>query len=112
MFTIGIFSTHLPYVAFVFFYALFFLFGVRDYSSAEPNAKEKNYCVEILADPVTQADLQQSAMDGRDFHYYDSEKTADISRFDFKTSLFYPLAEQAESYLYCFFPHCRPPPVA
>ncbi len=30
MFTIGIFSTHLPYIAFVFFYAFFFFFNIHD----------------------------------------------------------------------------------
>lgn len=29
MFTVGIFTTHIPYIAFVVFYAFFFLFGVN-----------------------------------------------------------------------------------
>lgn len=29
MFTVGIFTTHFPYIAFVVFYAFFFLFGVK-----------------------------------------------------------------------------------
>jgi hypothetical protein len=33
MFTIGIFTTHLPYIAFVVFYAFFLFFGVNKASS-------------------------------------------------------------------------------
>ena len=35
MFTFGIFSTHLPYIAFVFFYAFFFLSGIQKASAGE-----------------------------------------------------------------------------
>lgn len=112
MFTIGIFSTHLPYVAFVFFYALFFLFGIRDHSAAGPAGKDKKICIEIMADAAAPSDVQKSAMDGMDDLWNDSGETADISRFDFKTLLFYPRDEQAKSCLYCFSLYSRPPPLA
>jgi hypothetical protein len=35
MFTIGIFTTHIPYIAFVAFYAFFVLFGVGKASSGD-----------------------------------------------------------------------------
>lgn len=35
MFTVGIYSTHLPYIAFVLFYAVFFLFGIEKESAGE-----------------------------------------------------------------------------
>ena len=43
MFTIGIFSTHLPYIAFVFFYAFFFLFNYQD-KPAEDTLKKESAC--------------------------------------------------------------------
>jgi hypothetical protein len=42
MFTVGIFTTHLPYIAFVFFYAFFFLIGIQNSSDENP-IKEKHY---------------------------------------------------------------------
>jgi hypothetical protein len=39
MFTIGIFSTHLPYIAFVFFYAFFFLINFQQNPEGELNKK-------------------------------------------------------------------------
>jgi hypothetical protein len=41
MFTVGIFTTHLPYIAFVFFYAFFFLIGIQNNSDENP-VKEKH----------------------------------------------------------------------
>jgi hypothetical protein len=41
MFTVGIFSTHLPYLAFVFFYAYFFIFGVQKATNGELSSGEK-----------------------------------------------------------------------
>ena len=35
MFPIGLFSTHIPYIAFVLFYAVFFLFGIEKASAGE-----------------------------------------------------------------------------
>jgi len=46
MFTVGIFSTHLPYLAFVFFYAWFMLFGVQKASNGELSAVEKSCLTE------------------------------------------------------------------
>jgi len=43
MFTIGIFSTHLPYIAFVFFYAFFFFFNYQD-KPAEDIIKKESAC--------------------------------------------------------------------
>ena len=42
MFTVGIFSTHLPYLAFVFFYAWFILFGIQEVSNGERETIEKS----------------------------------------------------------------------
>jgi hypothetical protein len=41
MFTVGLFSTHIPYIAFVFFYAFFFLFGIQKAHAGELSGTEK-----------------------------------------------------------------------
>jgi hypothetical protein len=41
MFTFGIFSTHLPYIAFVLFYGFFFLVGIEKASAGEMGEGEK-----------------------------------------------------------------------
>jgi hypothetical protein len=51
MFTIGIFTTHLPYIAFVVFYAFFLLFGVNKASSGEIQWGENNL---VLKAPATE----------------------------------------------------------
>jgi hypothetical protein len=43
MFTVGIFTTHIPYIAFVVFYAWFLLFGIGKAASGEIETGEK-YC--------------------------------------------------------------------
>lgn len=41
MFTIGIFTTHIPYIAFVFFYAFFFLVGIQKAHAGELSDTDK-----------------------------------------------------------------------
>ena len=51
MFTIGIFTTHIPYVAFVVFYAFFFLFGIRDDAAVTLQKREvPNLCELAVSD--------------------------------------------------------------
>ena len=49
MFTFGIFTTHLPYVALVVFYAYFWIIGVNKASSGELQTAESNILIEISA---------------------------------------------------------------
>lgn len=49
MFTIGIFTTHLPYIALVVFYAFFWVFGVNKASTGELNSGKSLLSVEISA---------------------------------------------------------------
>ncbi|HPF50671.1 MAG TPA: hypothetical protein PK335_03805 [Draconibacterium sp.] len=46
MFTVGIFTTHIPYVAFVVFYAYFLIFGVEKASKGEINTQAKSITAE------------------------------------------------------------------
>jgi hypothetical protein len=50
MFTLGIFTTHLPYIALVMFYAFFWIFGVNKASSGELQLSENKITFEIVAE--------------------------------------------------------------
>lgn len=112
MFTIGIFTTHLPYIAFVVFYAFFLLFGVNKASSGEIQLSENNL---VLKAPETLFSEAEAA----EFSSYSYHEEAGIFSagtaefFVFKENIqhaaFYP-----ENIRQCYFSQalfCRPPPV-
>lgn len=47
MFTFGIFTTHLPYVAVVAFYAYFLIFGVNKATNGEIESNEAGFRIEL-----------------------------------------------------------------
>jgi len=47
MFTVGIFTTHFPYIAFVVFYAYIFLFGVNVPATEEVQITESKFKIEL-----------------------------------------------------------------
>ena len=47
MFTVGIFTTHFPYIAFVVFYAFFFLFGVNAPVEEEVQISDSKFKIEL-----------------------------------------------------------------
>jgi hypothetical protein len=49
MFTFGIFTTHIPYIAFVVFYAYFLIFGVEKASKGEIQAPGNTFKTELQA---------------------------------------------------------------
>jgi hypothetical protein len=112
MFTIGIFSTHLPYIAFVVFYAYFLLFGVNKASSGEIQWGDSSI---VLKAPEKEV-AETGSADISNFHFHDaagifSPETAEF--FVFKENIqhasFYP-----ENIRQCFFSQAlfsRPPPV-
>ncbi|SHF78988.1 hypothetical protein SAMN05444274_10949 [Mariniphaga anaerophila] len=66
MFTIGIFTTHIPYIAFAVFYAFFLLFGVNKASSGEIDWGENNIVFKAQAvDIFSEADTANFS----NFHY-------------------------------------------
>lgn len=71
MFTIGIFTTHLPYIAFVAFYAFFLIFGVNKASSGEIQWGENNLVLKAPAGELNETDAA-------DFSYYHSYEKAGI----------------------------------
>lgn len=66
MFTVGIFSTHLPYIAFVFFYAYFFIFGIQKATNGELSNDEKTLLTEARVIDHFDTTSQQYS-----FHYAD-----------------------------------------
>lgn len=59
MFTFGIFSTHLPYIAMVAFYAYFLIFGVNQSSKGKIQIAEKSHTVQVHinnSDEIIKAD--------------------------------------------------------
>ncbi|MCA1759507.1 MAG: hypothetical protein LC658_07040 [Bacteroidales bacterium] len=112
MFTIGIFTTHLPYIAFVVFYAFFLLFGVNKASSGEIQWGENNIILKAPAEEIAEvnfADFSKS-------HHHEgagifSPGTADFFVFkeNIQNAAFYP-----ENIRQCYFSQAlfsRPPPV-
>jgi hypothetical protein len=112
MFTIGIFSTHIPYVAFVFFYALFFLFSFQKVSSCEPEGNEKTISMEISFTSIVQQGLQDEPPNSTDYHFYTSFGRRETFNFDQKTHLLFLLTEEADSFFFCLAQFSRPPPAA
>jgi len=47
MFTVGIFTTHIPYIAFVVFYAFFFLFGINAPIEEEVQVADNKFNIEL-----------------------------------------------------------------
>lgn len=112
MFTIGIFTTHLPYIAFVVFYAFFLLFGVNKASTGEIQWGENNLVMKASATDFVETEAA-------DFSKSQSHEGAGIFSpgiadfFVFKENIqhtaFYP-----ENIRQCYFPQAlfsRPPPV-
>lgn len=112
MFTVGIFTTHIPYVAFVVFYAWLLLFGIDKAASGEIETGEK-YCktewfTEKLFNDVDSKPAQSQLI---------SETGINNIRFEallFKQKLTFPeyhFITHFQEY-YCSSVFCRPPPVA
>jgi len=112
MFTIGIFSTHIPYIAFVLFYAYFFVAGINKAVAGEIPPDENFHKTEIYASENF-VDLE---IDTYHFFCDISERTrsAWFEDFLFKRKVKIPefsyTGFRKEIYFESSF--CRPPPVA
>jgi hypothetical protein len=112
MFTIGIFTTHLPYIAFVVFYAFFLLFGVNKASSGEIQWGESSIILKAPTEEIAEASFA-------DFSKSQSQKGAGIFSpgtadfFVFKENIqhtsFYP--ENIRRWYFSQALFSRPPPV-
>lgn len=77
MFTVGIFTTHIPYVAFVVFYAYFVIFGVEKASEGEIQSSEKNFLTEYQVSTHLNSDDQSNF----NYHSYFDGATDFVSCF-------------------------------
>lgn len=112
MFTIGIFSTHIPYIAFLLFYAYFFVAGINKAVAGEIPSDENFHKTEIYASE-SYVDLDIDT-----YHFFcnfsENAKSACFEDFLFKRKINYPeysyIGFRSEFYSDSNF--CRPPPVA
>jgi hypothetical protein len=112
MFTVGIFSTHIPYIAFVVFYAYFFISGVNKTLSGEIQSGENVLETEWYA--------QENYLDSDAGAYHYNGKISGAFKYDkpedfpFTRKINYP--EYSDTVFrgdfYSFSLFCRPPPVA
>lgn len=82
MFTVGIFTTHIPYVAFVVFYAYFLIFGVEKASKGEIQTPGKKFTTEYQV-------VKHVNADDVSYYYYqgDFDRTNNCVSFLFKPKI-------------------------
>ena len=111
MFTVGIFSTHIPYIAFVLFYAYFLVTGVNKAVAGEISSGEEICKTEIYANDTfvsSKIDTYHFFCDISDFSKYNGFET-----FHYKQKIKYQeysVKIPTEYYSASLFN--RPPPVA
>jgi len=66
MFTFGIFTTHIPYIAFVVFYAYFLIFGVEKASKGEIQAPGNTIMAEMHS-------MHHVSMDDQACYFYQTD---------------------------------------
>jgi hypothetical protein len=110
MFTFGIFSTHLPYLAFVFIYAIFFFFGIQK-ASGEQSAIENRNDI-LLIKTVSKTD-HSYRYDFSSFHGHNDGKLQ-LTDFKFPLRKIIKIIQRDENkilYSELFSAlYCRPPP--
>ncbi|MFV0593427.1 MAG: hypothetical protein ACK5M7_18790 [Draconibacterium sp.] len=110
MFTFGIFTTHIPYLAFLFFYAYLFLFGVEKAGDGTIRVAEKSQSIEFNLNSQHKIYLPDQA-----YHFDNQNKKEEYTLLPqvfekphrkgrFKHSLY--KQDSNQGYLFC-----RPPPV-
>ena len=114
MFTLGIFTTHIPYIALVVFYAFFWLFGVNHASAGESHPKEKVVAIKQPANIMVAAYDCRNSIDIRSLLDTNFLTPESKNAFHLPEKLihneFYIEENSAFSYFALLF--CRPPPIA
>jgi len=110
MFTFGIFTTHLPYVAVVAFYAYFLIFGVNKALNGEIEISDNSFKIELQSDGS-----QENLNDNTNFYYqndFDFFKHSFFEEIVFKRKIKYRNSFFAEILQSGFNISCfsRPPP--
>jgi hypothetical protein len=112
MFTVGIFTTHIPYIAFVLFYAYFFVAGMNRAVAGKIPTEENVHKTEIYAsDSFTDSKTDTYHFFCKVSAFCESKKQ---ENFLFERKINYPEYLNngfvPEFYFESIF--CRPPPVA
>lgn len=110
MFSVGIFTTHLPYIAIVAFYAYFFIFGIEKASSGVLSS-ESPLTIEIDSD-----NFNIEACYHADFYFTnkkDIQSNASLENHVFKRKLKHPgfIYSYYRQECFCYTSISRPPPV-
>lgn len=112
MFTIGIFSTHIPYIAFVCFYAFFFLFGFQKIAEEETQPEKKITLNELTLNNDNQFSNTFKSFDFDDFNINNGPISERIFYVDRLTKFRIPPNEQMQPLVFGFANFSRPPPAA
>ncbi|MDD2380076.1 MAG: hypothetical protein WCY58_09030 [Mariniphaga sp.] len=110
MFTVGIFSTHIPYLAFVFFYALFFLFGLQKEPFGNATSEENVLTSKISVATVKSSVIPEILSENEVWSYSDLPEKEKVIRLGQITVLYFPPGETKKSKDYYFLHFSRPPP--
>jgi hypothetical protein len=111
MFTFGMFTTHIPYIALVAFYAYFMLFGMEKASKGEIIAESKNpFIIEIQS--TNSIETNNTGC----FYYQATDLFTEYSKFEefiFKRKLNREVSPNSHPYCFLYSPATsnRPPPV-
>lgn len=112
MFTVGIFSTHIPYIVFVFFYALFFLFSGQRTFTHEIEKEERIISCHLMTDTGSpEAGFEKAARESG-FNFPAFSERNELFLTVQKKLLPFPLSEQLETASHSFSYFSRPPPSA
>lgn len=109
MFLFGIFTSHIPYIAFVVFYAYILLFGVEKATRGELQSEQKTFFTELQVEYQTHANEIQNCTYAFGPDYRNS---AQFEPFIFKRKLkplIHPSVSVHQADFYSTFSN-RPPP--
>jgi len=111
MFTFGMFSTHIPYIALVAFYAYFLLFGMEKASKGEITCEAKNPFIYELPVSNQPAIANHSGC----FHYHSGDLFSEHAHFEdfiFKREITQRIIknDNIRQFLFCLTTSNRPPP--
>ncbi|MBN1822218.1 MAG: hypothetical protein JXR31_10410 [Prolixibacteraceae bacterium] len=108
MFTFGIFTTHIPYIAFVVFYAYFLLFGINKASSGEIAGSEQKIIYTNSA--VKYIDNTDGHASYFNFIKSESDKFKHKLTFNKEIRTWYVKSVIFKKEYFCNSDFCRPPP--
>ncbi len=112
MFTFGIFTTHLPYIALVVFYAFFWIIGINKTSSEDIQFDGIKVSLESPLDEGIGETFKEYLNDSQNFCYPDFSPPGSKKDFTVRKKLKYKGFHPDKYRQYCFYTalFSRPPP--